>query len=84
MSRLPYGSWGLAVARRPSLWVTALRMARRFVPSRWWAHWPPRLAPTDEYLRFRSLTNSGRESFHDDVEFIRFLEWSKAIRHALR
>lgn len=84
MSRLPYRSWGLAVAKRPSLWPTALRVAMRLAPTRWWAHWPPHLVPPDDYLRFRSLTNSGSESFRESADFIRFLEWSKATHRALR
>ena len=39
------GRVAVAVARRPSLWLTAARQARRLAPDHWWRRHP--LEPDD-------------------------------------
>ncbi len=48
-----------ALARRPDLWLTALRLARRMVPRRWWRRWPPSPLPPADYVAFRRQTMYG-------------------------
>ena len=48
-----------AVAVRPSLWFTALRVGVRMVPRGWW-HRPPFLPrPDPAYVGFRAVTQYG-------------------------
>ena len=49
----------LAVARRPRLWPTALRQARRLAAPGWWHRWPFLPVPPPAYLRFRLQTAYG-------------------------
>ncbi|MFZ4811740.1 MAG: hypothetical protein ACOYL9_10380 [Ilumatobacteraceae bacterium] len=74
-------SWlriGGAVARRPSLWTTAVRQMRRTAPSGWW-HRPPFLpVPAGDYLRFRLVTQYGDPHHRpepDDV--VNYLAWCR-------
>lgn len=70
---------GVAVARRPSLWPTALRQMRRTARPRWWRRRPFLPVPSGTYLEFRLLTQYG-ESRHawepDDV--LNYLRWCKS------
>lgn len=72
-----------AVARRPSLWIVALRQGARLIPARWWARPPFLPVPTRDYLRFRRLTQYGDPDRHaepDDV--LNYLRWcSQWDRH---
>lgn len=67
-----------AVVRRPGLWATAIRQARRTAPPGWWRRPPFLPLPSGEYLRFRLLTQYGdaraRPSGRDVVSY---LEWCK-------
>jgi hypothetical protein len=69
----------LAVVRRPRLWPTALRQARRTTPRGWWRRRPFLPVPSGEYLRFRLLTQYGdsaaKPAPHDVVTY---LEWCRA------
>jgi hypothetical protein len=61
-----------AVAARPRLWPTALRQARRLVPSRWWARAPFVPVPDRDYLRFRLTTQYG--------DVVSYLAWCAQMR----
>jgi hypothetical protein len=43
----------LAVARRPDLWVTAVRQLGRLAPTGWWRKAPYLPRPDPTYMRFR-------------------------------
>lgn len=71
----------VAVARRPSLWSTALVQWRRLTPARWWRRRPYLPVPSAEYVRFRLLTQYGDSSARvraDDV--VNYLAWCRASR----
>ena len=73
-----------AVARRPDLWSTALRQARRTAPSGWWRRRPFLPVPTKEYLAFRTLTQYGeidRSPRPEDV--VEYLTWCREWDRAL-
>ncbi len=72
----------LAVARRPRLWVTAVRQMRRTAPPGWWRRRPFLPVPSGEYLAFRLLTQYGSPDHRwepDDV--VGYLEWCRAYEH---
>jgi hypothetical protein len=67
-----------AVGRRPRLWSTAARQARRLVPPRWWARRPHLPAPDRAWLRFRTETQYGDPDHRpepDDV--VAWLDWAR-------
>jgi hypothetical protein len=69
---------GVAVARQPRLWRTAIAQWRRTTPSRWWRRRPFLPVPSGEYLRFRMVTQYGRADHPivpDDV--LNYLEWCR-------
>ncbi|MGH9132414.1 MAG: hypothetical protein ACRDZZ_00655 [Ilumatobacteraceae bacterium] len=68
----------LAVARRPSLWSTAVRQLRRTAAPRWWAHPPFVPRPPEAYLGFRLVTQYG-DSDHRPVpaDVVNYLAWCK-------
>ena len=72
-------SWwrvGAAVARRPTLWITAVRQARRMIPSTWWRRWPFVPVPDGAYLRFRLLTQYGSPQHPmDPGDVVNYLAW---------
>jgi len=68
----------LALARRPSLWSTAVRQWWRTTPRGWWRQRPFLPVPSREYLRFRMVTQYGR--FDADVlpeDVLNYLAWCK-------
>jgi hypothetical protein len=68
-----------AVARRPDLWGTALRQARRTAPSGWWRQRPFLPVPSGEYLRFRLQTQYGdADATPEPSDDIAYLEWCRA------
>ncbi|MEP1126229.1 MAG: hypothetical protein ABJH68_20290 [Ilumatobacter sp.] len=70
---------GLAVARRPRLWSTAARQARRTSAPGWWKRRPFLPVPSGEYLRFRLLTQYGDdEHAWDPDDVVRYLEWCRS------
>jgi len=72
------GRVAVAVARRPSLWPTATRQARRLAPDHWWRRPPFAPVPAKAYLRFRTTTQYGRADHPlqpDDV--VRYLTWCR-------
>ena len=67
-----------AVARHPSLWVTAVRQARRTAGRGWWRRPPFLPVPSGDYLRFRMQTQYGdsdRSPDPDDV--VNYLLWCR-------
>jgi len=68
----------LAVLRRPRLWPTAIRQARRTAAPGWWKHRPFLPVPGGAYLEFRMLTqygDAGRQPDPGDV--VSYLEWCR-------
>jgi hypothetical protein len=73
-----------AVARRPSLWPTAARQARRTARPGWWKRPPFVPLPTDEYLHFRTVTQYGeteRPPHPGDV--VDYLAWCREWERSL-
>lgn len=76
----------LSLIRRPVLWPTALRQARRLAPTRWWEKRPFLPVPPDDYLRFRAVTQHGGNPLDgtagtmtaDDV--VDYLRWCREAR----
>ena len=67
-----------AIARRPGLWSTALRQARRLTPTGWWRRPPFLPVPAKDYLAFRTVTQYGeigRRPSPEDV--VDYLEWCR-------
>jgi hypothetical protein len=72
---------GLAIARRPQLWPTALRTAARTTRPRWWRRPPFLPVPDRAYLRFRMETQYGTPSEPvkpDAEDVVSYLEWVRA------
>jgi len=67
------------VLARPRLWPTALVMARRFAPDRWWARRPFLPIPDPALLRFRGITQYGDPDHSPEAHDIAaWLRWCKA------
>jgi hypothetical protein len=71
-----------AIARHPSLWLTALRQGRRLVPRQWWTRWPFLPLPSRAYIRFRTITQYGDVEHeiepHDVVNYLRWCsDWNR-------
>jgi hypothetical protein len=67
-----------AVVRRPDLWATAIRQARRTSTPGWWRRRPFLPVPSGEYLRFRMLTQYGvTDRAPDPRDAISYLVWCK-------
>jgi len=71
-----------AVARRPTLWPTAVRQARRLAAPGWWRRWPFLPLPTPEYLHFRLQTAYGhhRSTVAPD-DLVTYLHWCRTWPH---
>ncbi|HEY8523313.1 MAG TPA: hypothetical protein VIL48_00015 [Acidimicrobiales bacterium] len=73
----------LAVARRPSLWATAVRQVAVLAEPGWWRRPPFLPLPAPGYLRFRLQTAYGgdgeREPEPDDL--VTYLRWCREARH---
>ncbi len=73
---------GVALAKRPDLWRTALRLARNHAPDRWWATKPYLPIPDASWMDFRFETafadTEGRPEPH---QFIEYLEWAKSWKY---
>jgi len=66
------------VARRPELWTTALRQARRTAPPGWWRRRPFLPVPGRGYLQFRMLTQYGDGSARPvPGDVVAYLEWCR-------
>ena len=69
---------------RPTLWGVALRVWWRTTPTRWWARAPFLPLPSREYLRFRLVTQYGRNDADivpEDV--LNYLAWCKRQARAV-
>ncbi len=74
----------LAVMRRPDLWTTALRQARRTSTPGWWKRKPFLPLPSGDYLRFRMQTQYGDpEATPSSADTIAYLEWCRAWRRGV-
>lgn len=76
---------GLALARHPSLWATALRQILVLARPGWWRTRPFLPLPDPVYLRFRVQTAYGdphREPEPADV--ITYLHWCRSWRQLER
>ena len=68
----------VAVVRRPSLWVTAARQARRTASPGWWRRPPFLPVPSGDYLRFRMLTQYGdTDRAPDQRDVVNYLVWCR-------
>lgn len=70
-----------AIAKRPDLWLTALRQARRLMPTRWWRRPGASPLPPREYIELRMQTQYG----HNDAtptsqDVVNYLQWCRDIR----
>ena len=65
-----------AVLGRPRLWWTALVVARRLTPRRWWTRAPFLPVPSRAYLRFRKEAYYGdaQTPFRPD-DVLKYLSW---------
>ncbi len=66
------------VVRRPDLWVTALRQARRTAPQGWWKRRPFLPVPSGAYLEFRLVTQYGDATHRPEAgDVVKYLEWCR-------
>jgi hypothetical protein len=74
----------VAVARRPSLWLTGARQALVLAAPGWWRRSPFLPLPSPEYLRFRLQTAYGgtgdRPPEPDDI--VTYLRWCRSLGRA--
>ena len=68
----------VALIRRPDLWWTGLRQARRLAKPGWWKRAPFLPTPDRDYMHFRLVTqyggDGGKATGHDLVQY---LEWCR-------
>jgi hypothetical protein len=74
-----------ALARRPSLWLTAVRQCWVMAPRRWWAQRPFLPVPRRDYMRFRLETQygapSGSGQHHiEPADVLNYLSWCRLQR----
>lgn len=74
-------SWlrvGMALARRPRLWPTAVRQAARLAPPGWWRRRPFLPVPSGAYLEFRLTTQYG-DPVHppEPADVLNYLAWAR-------
>lgn len=79
-SRTGVATIAVAVAARPGLWVTSIRVLRSFLVSRWWTRAPfvPEIARP--YLQFRLETQYGsmqKMTAADSADVVEYLQWVK-------
>lgn len=66
------------LVRRPGLWPTAIRQARRTATPGWWKRRPFLPVPSGAYLEFRLVTQYGEAAHRpesDDV--VKYLQWCR-------
>lgn len=67
-----------AVLRRPVLWPTAVRQARRTAAPGWWRRAPFLPLPPRDYLRFRMVTQYGEtDRPPDPADVLNYLVWCR-------
>ena len=74
-----------AIARRPRLWSTAVRQARKLTPTGWWRRRPFLPVPAKDYVAFRIVTQYGEigrsPSPEDVVDYLAWCqEWDTTLR----
>lgn len=69
---------GLAVARHPMLWPTALRQAASLARPGWWRRRPWLPLPDPAYLRFRLLTAYGEDRPPEPGDVVTYLHWCRS------
>lgn len=80
-----------ALLARPSLWLEAVRVLRRFARRGWWRSWPPIPTPPSDYLAFRIQTQTGGSSDGGPSnsapptasDVVAFLKWTGSNRQVL-
>lgn len=80
-----------ALLARPSLWLEAVRVLRRFARRGWWRSWPPIPTPPSDYLAFRIQTHTGGPSDAKRLvgapptasDVVAFLKWTGSNRQVL-
>jgi hypothetical protein len=75
---------GLALARHPSLWPTAVAQTGRLARPRWWRHLPFLPVPRRDYLRHRLETQYGRDHEPEPHDVITYLEWCRQMTRLTR
>lgn len=68
-----------AVARRPELWLIALRMLGRMAPPGWWRRRPFLPLPDPGYLKFRLETQYGNDHELEPADVITYLTWCREM-----
>ena len=70
----------VALAARPVLWPTAVRVALSTAQPGWWRAWPPRPRPPAAYaeLRRQTMWGAGTGSRLGAEELIGYLRWCRA------
>ncbi len=72
-----------AIARRPTLWPTALRQARALAPAGWWHRRPFLPVPDREYLALRAVAQYGDAGHLPDADdVVAYLTWARQWRAA--
>ncbi len=75
----------VAVARRPSLWPTALGALAAMSPQRWWARPPFLPIPEPDLVRWRVTTAYGDpEALVAENDLVAYLEWRQRAARGLR
>jgi hypothetical protein len=75
------GQAATALARRPGLWLTALRLA----PPGWWRRRPFLPVPDATYLAFRLQTMYGDPGHQPEPgDVVTYLEWCRGYRRRFR
>ncbi|CAN5848967.1 hypothetical protein BH23ACT2_BH23ACT2_08370 [soil metagenome] len=66
-----------ALARRPTLWATAVIQVARLARPRWWRRPPFLPLPEPAYLRFRLETQYGDDRAPEPADVIAYLRWCR-------
>jgi hypothetical protein len=75
----------LAVVRRPSLWITAIRQTFRLAPTGWWYRAPFLPLPDRRYLSFRLETQYGNSvQTTEPRDLVTYLAWCRSYQRDLR
>ncbi len=67
----------LLIARRPSLWGTAVRQVFRLAPPGWWRRRPFLPLPDPAYLGFRLETAYGDHRAPEPQDIVTYLHWCR-------
>ena len=71
---------GVAVARRPGLWPTAVAQAVRLARPGWWKRPPFLPAPDPDYVRFRLQTAYGSRGTPAVGDLVAYLKWCREFK----